>query len=272
MNKTNVFAVILSLYSCASLSAMQAVEEDELRMLTGQEGIEIDINYKAKIGRLYLADTNVGLAQNFLNIRNITIDTDGEGNRPINLKTRLISDGKFPGLGIDIKGINDIDVAFEQLNVNGDASSGDVTSQANSYGGLSLTNISDNGGASDMAIYSDGASGKEGIRLETTLSSKFSLKFAYTDYGLDQSAINDDYKFETDVILNDFSSETSIDLISGTNVDNLDIGGLRLSVISMAGDVTLSHIKAGQGVGTMGRVVLNNFVVTPESYLTVQGK
>jgi hypothetical protein len=251
---------------------MQSVGEDELRSSTGQEGIEIDINYKATVGRVYFSD-NSG---NFLNIRNISVDTDGSNHgasdRPINIKTRMIDGGKFPGLGMDITGINDLDISFEQLNVNGDVESGAVVSQANSYGGLSLTNISDNGGTSHVAIYADGVNGVEGIRLETNLSSLFSLNFSYTDYGSVQSATTDDYSLTADIMLNDFTSETLVDLISGTNADGIDIGGLRLDVVSLGGDVTLSSIKAGSHVGTMGRVVLDNLVVTPESYLTVQGK
>lgn len=259
-------------YSSLSLSAMQSVGEDELRSLTGQEGIDIDINLKSTIGRVYFSD-NGG---NFLNIRNISVDTDGSNSegvpdRPINIKTRLIDRGRFPGLGIDITGINDLNISFEQLNVNGDVEIGDVESQINSYGGLSFTNISDNEGTSDMAIYADGVSGLEGIRLETNLSSKFSFNFAYTDYGPLQSDTGDDHRLTAAITLNDFSSETLIDLISGEN-NGVDIGGLRLDVVSLGGDVTISSIEAGNHVGTMGRVVLDNFVITPESYLTVQGK
>lgn len=267
-----IYLILLLLASYPSIAAMQAVNEDELRSLTAQKGIDIDINYKATIGRVYFSD-NGG---NFLNVRNISVDTDGDNHgisdRPINIKTQLISRGKFSGLGLDITGINDIDISFEQLNVNADAGSGSVASQLSSYGGLSLTNISDNGGASDLAIYADGASGTEGIRLEATLSKHFSLNFGYTDYGSNQGSTADDHSLTTDIILNDFTSETSVGIVSGNNADGVDVGGLKLGVISMGGDITLSSIRAGDQAGTMGRIVMDNLYVSPESYLTVQGK
>lgn len=266
-----IYLIPVLFYSNLSLSAMQAVGEDELRSLTGQEGIEIDVNYQATIGRVYFSDKPDD-SGNFLNMRNITVDTDGDGNRPINIKTRLISQGKFSGLGLDITNIKDIDIAFKQLNVNGDSGSGVISSQANSYGGLSLTNINDNGGASDLAIYADGISGREGIRFETNLSSRFSLNLGYTDYGFDQSSSDDDHSFTTDIMLNDFTAENLIGLVSGTNNDGVDVGGLRIDVVSMGGDITLSSIRAGDQAGTMGRVVMDNVAVSPESYLVVQGR
>ena len=72
--------------------------------------------------------------------------------------------------------------------------------------------------------------------------------------------------------LNDFTAVSSVDLTSGKNAAGEEIGGLHIGVITQTGDITLSNMRAGNQQGSMGRLVLNGYSMTPDSYLTIQGK
>lgn len=265
-------ALGLALISTATVYSMEPVGENELRNFSGQEGIEMDLNYKATVGKVYFSDT-VG---NSLNFRNLSIDTDGSndsGNdRPILLRTRNYDNGYNAGLLTEISNVNDIDLSIEQININGDSGSQGITSGEHSLGGISLLDINDNGGLTELYISSDSVFGREGIRLDTIFAENMSLKFEYVDRGSDYAVEDDDYKVKAGIRLNNFVSESLVGLISGTASDGVDIGGLNLKVISMSADIVVDNMSAGVQRGTMGRLVLNNFNVSPESYLTVQGK
>lgn len=256
-------------------SAMESIEEESLRYVSGQSGIDIDMNFKGTIGRTYLeADGNT------LNIRNLSIDTDSANDdalipgsdRPLKVVLDLVTRGKKSGLAMSISGINNLDLKFEQINVNGDISAGAIVGQAHSYGGLSLNNINDHGGITDINMFARGASGEEGMQLEINLPEMVTLDLAYTDYGDNNASSVDDFSFGGKVTLNDFSMANSVDLISGQNAAGEEVGGLHIGVITQTGDITLSEIRAGNQLGTMGRLVINGYRMSPESYLTIQGK
>lgn len=271
---TNLVSVIgfLMLLPASQLSAMQSIEEESLRNVSGQSGVDIDLNFKGTVGRAYFETQG-----NSLNMRNINIDTDGTGDgsgvdRPLNMVLDLVTRGKKSGLAISISGINDLDITWDQINVNGDQSTGAVLNQNNSYGGLSLTNINDHGGITDINVFARGASGEEGIQMEMNLPEILSLDLAYTDYGVDNLSSADDFSFGGKVTLNNFSVANSVDLTSGKNAAGEEVGGLHIGVITHTGDITMSNIRAGNQQGTMGRLVLNGYTMTPGSYLTIQGK
>jgi hypothetical protein len=98
------------------------------------------------------------------------------------------------------------------------------------------------------------------------------LNLNYTDYGSDTVSSADDFSFGGDITLNNFTVENSVDLTTGINAQGEDVGGLHIGVITQTGDITLSNIRAGNQLGSMGRLVINGYTMTPESYLTVQGK
>lgn len=275
MNKPTGLASLISfvlLLPASQLNAMQSIEEENLRNVSGQSGVDIDLNFEGTIGRAYFETQG-----NSLSVRNISIDTDGTGDssgidRPFNMVLDLVTRGKKSGVAVSITGINDLDIKFDQINVNGDQSSGAVLNQNNSYGGLALTNINDHGGVTDINIFSRGASGEEGVQIEMNLPEIVSLDLAYTDYGTDNNSSADDFTFGGKVTLNDFSVANSVDLISGENAAGEEVGGLHIGVVTHAGDITLSNIRAGNQLGTMGRLVVNGYSITPDSYLTIQGK
>ena len=271
MMKKLTYSILLSAVSL-NLSALEAVSEGDLRDVTGQDGIVAELNYKGTVGRAFFSD-NGG---NTVNLRNISIDSDGSNgvnpDRPIELTMDLFDNGFQSGMELSITDINDLDIRFEQLNVNGDQGDGALPGQANSYGGLALNNVYDHGGETVMQYLADGASGQEGIRINTYLAETFSFQLEYTDYGVDQATDTDDHSIKADVVLNNFVSENTVDLTTGTNFRGEDIGGLHIGVVSLSGDITIQGIQAGSNAGSLGRVVLNNYQVSPESYLTVQGK
>lgn len=266
---------LVLLLPLTQVNSMQSIEEESLRNVSGQSGIDVDMNFKGTIGRTYL-ETN----GNSLNIRNLSIDTDGSNDdavnpgtdRPLYITLDLITRGKKSGLSLSISGINDLDLKFDQFNVNGDATAGAIVNQMHSFGGLALNDINDHGGVTDLNVFARGASGEEGIQLELNLPELLTMSLAYTDYGADNASSADDYTFGGNVSLNNFSVETSIDLISGQNAAGEEIGGLHLGVITQTGDITISNIRAGNQLGTMGRLVVNGYTMTPDSYLTIQGK
>lgn len=274
----NCFGLLL-LFSLPQAHSMQSIEEESLRHVSGQSGIDVDLNFKGTVGRTYLETDG-----NTLNIRNLSIDTDGSNDdaiisgsdRPLNIVLDLVTRGKKSGLAISISGINDLDLKFEQLNVNGDTTSGaivdEVVGQMHSFGGLALSNINDHGGITDINFFARGASGEEGIQLEINLPETLSMNLAYTDYGSDNTSSSDDFTFGADVTLNNLSVANSIDLTSGENADGEEIGGLHIGVITQTADMTFSNISAGNQLGTMGRLVINGYTMTPDSYLTIQGK
>lgn len=270
----NVLGIAL-IFPVFQVSAMQSIEEENLRYVSGQSGVDLDLNFKGTIGRTYFETDG-----NALNIRNLTIDTDGSNgdaintgaDRPLNMVLDLVTRGKKSGLAISITGINDLDLTIDQINVNGDASAAAIVNQEHSFGGLALMDINDNGGVTDINVFARGASGEEGLQLEVNFPETLSLNLAYTDYGANNSTDTDDYTFGGKLTLNNFSIANSIDLISGKNAAGEEIGGLHIGVITQTGDITLSEIRAGNQLGTMGRLVVNGYTMTPDSYLTIQGK
>jgi hypothetical protein len=256
-------------------NAMQSIEEESLRHVSGQSGMDIDLNFKGTIGRAYFETEG-----NTLNMRNLSIDTDGSNDdatnpgtdRPIKMVLDLVTRGTKSGLSISITGINDLDLRLDQFNVNGDQTAGPIVGQMHSFGGLALTNINDNGGITDINIFARGATGEEGLQLEVNLPEALSMRFDYTDYGVNNASDADDYTFGGDLTLNNFSIANSIDLTTGQNAAGEEIGGLHIGVITQTGDITLSNVRAGNQLGTMGRLVVNGYSMTPESYLTIQGK
>mgnify|MGYP000274185856 FL=1 len=262
----------LLLLSTSQINAMQSIEEENLRDVSGQSGVDIDLNFEGTVGRMYFETQG-----NSLNMRNISIDTDGtkDGSgvdRPLNLVLDLVTRGEKSGLAISISGINDLDITLDQINVNGDDTAGAILNQNNSYGGLALTNINDHGGVTDINIFARGASGEEGVQIEMVLPEILSLDLAYTDYGADNNSTADDFSFGGKVTLNNFTAVSSVDLTSGKNAAGEEIGGLHIGVITQTGDITLSNMRAGNQQGSMGRLVLNGYSMTPDSYLTIQGK
>lgn len=257
------------------VSALQVIDEENLRYVSGQSGVDLDLNFKGTIGRSFFETDG-----NSLNIRNFSIDTDGENDdainagsdRPINFVMDLVTRGTKSGLSVAITNINDLDLKFDQFNVNGDVSSGAVAGQMHSFGGLALTNINDNGGVTDLNFFARGANGEEGLQIELNLPEVVTLNLSYTDYGSDNASSADDFSFGGDVTLNNFSIANSVDLTTGKNSKGEEVGGLHIGVITQTGDITLSNIRAGNQAGTMGRLVINGYSMTPESYLTVQGK
>lgn len=246
--------------------ALESIAENTLRDVTGQEGIKAEFNYKANIGRSYF-ETN---GKSF-NLNNVSIDTDGSyhgtNDRPIKMNVDVINNGFVSGLGIHITEVNDIDIVVESVTV----ASGDVSATDASYGGFSLTNISDNGGFADVNILAKGADGAEGLRININLAEELSLDWAYTDYGL----VND-YSLLAGVTLSNVTSENNIDVVEGVNdgLSSKPVGGLRLNIVSLSADITLDKIQAGDTAvlqGSMGRIEINNYQLSPESYLTVQG-
>jgi len=257
------------------VSALQVIDEENLRYVSGQSGVDLDLNFKGTIGRSFFETDG-----NSLNIRNFSIDTDGANDdainagsdRPINFVMDLVTRGTKSGLSVAITNINDLDLKFDQFNVNGDVSSGAVVGQMHSFGGLALTNINDHGGVTDLNVFARGAYGEEGLQIELNLPEVVTLNLSYTDYGSDNASSADDFSFGGDVTLNNFSIANSVDLTTGKNSKGEEVGGLHIGVITQTGDITLSNIRAGNQAGTMGRLVINGYSMTPESYLTVQGK
>lgn len=275
MKKHTKLASVISflmLLPASQVNALQSIEEESLRNVSGQSGVDIDLNFEGTIGRTYFETQG-----NSLNMRNINIDTDGTGDgsgvdRPLNMVLDLVTRGKKSGLAISITGINDLDITLDQINVNGDQTAGAILNQNNSYGGLALTNINDHGGITDINVFARGASGEEGIQIEMNLPEILSLDLAYTDYGADNNSSADDFSFGGKVTLNNFSIANSVDLTSGKNAAGEEIGGLHIGVITQTGDITLSDMRAGNQLGTMGRLVVDGYNMTPDSYLTIQGK
>lgn len=251
-------------------SALESVSEDLLRSVSGQEGVKAELNYKATLGRFYL-ETN----GNSLNLNNVSIDTDGSSNdstldRPIKMDVDIVNNGFISGLGIKITEVNDIDVSIGSITV----ASGPVSANDPSYGGFSLTNINDGGGQSDISVFSKGASGAEGLRINLKLANTMSLNWAYTDNGPNASATNDDFSLSSKLILSNVTAENNIDVVQGVDDSTSAVGGLRLNIVSLSGDVALNTIQAGDVSvlkGSMGRIQVNNFQLSPKSYLTVQG-
>lgn len=271
---TKLVSVIsfLMLLPASQVNALQSIEEESLRNVSGQSGVDIDLNFEGTIGRAYFETQG-----NSLNMRNIQIDTDGTGDgagvdRPLNMVLDLVTRGKKSGLAISITGINDLDISFDQINVNGDQTAGVILNQNNSYGGLALTNINDHGGTTGINVFARGASGEEGVQIEMNLPEILTLDLAYTDYGVDNSVSTDDFSFGGKLTLNNFNIANSVDLISGQNAAGEEIGGLHIGIITQSGDITLSDMRAGNQLGTMGRLVVNGYTMTPDSYLTIQGK
>jgi hypothetical protein len=266
---------ITLLLQIQQVSALQVIDEENLRYVSGQSGVDLDLNFKGTIGRAFYETDG-----NSLNIRNFSIDTDGENDdainagsdRPINFVMDLVTRGTKSGLSIAITNINDLDLKFEQFNVNGDVSSEAVAGQMHSFGGLALANINDHGGVTDLNFFARGANGEEGLQIELNLPEVVTLNLSYTDYGSDNASSADDFSFGGDVTLNNFSIANSVDLTTGENSKGEEVGGLHIGVITQTGDITLSNIRAGNQAGTMGRLVINGYSMTPESYLTVQGK
>lgn len=263
------------LFYVQQVSALQSLEEESLRYVSGQSGVDVGLNFKGTIGRAYFETEG-----NSFNMRNFSIDTDGSNgdaintglDRPINLVVDLVTRGTKSGLAIVVTNVKDLDLTFEQFNVNGDVTNGDLVGQMHSFGGLALTNINDNGGVTSFNTFARGASGEEGLQLELNLPETLTLNLTYTDYGADNAISSDDFSFGGDVTLNNFTIANSIDLTTGKNSKGEEVGGLHIGVITQTGDITLSNIRAGNQAGTMGRLVINGYTMTPESYLTVQGK
>eukprot|EP00487_Bulimina_marginata_P010724 TRINITY_DN5854_c0_g1_i1.p1 TRINITY_DN5854_c0_g1~~TRINITY_DN5854_c0_g1_i1.p1 ORF type:complete len:242 (-),score=62.37 TRINITY_DN5854_c0_g1_i1:138-863(-) len=220
MNNNTKLAALVSLMLTLPVSrvnALQSIEEESLRNVSGQSGVDIDLNFEGTIGRTYFETQG-----NSLNMRNINIDTDGVGDgsgvdRPLNMVLDLVTRGEKSGLAISISGINDMDITLDQINVNGDDTAGAILNQNNSYGGLALTNINDHGGVTDINIFARGASGEEGVQIEMNLPEILSLDLAYTDYGADNNVSTDDFVFGGELTLNNFTAISSVDLTSGTN-------------------------------------------------------
>lgn len=276
LNSLYLFA-ITALLATPYGYALESIGEEYLRDFSGQSGVDVDVNFKGTVGRIYFETGG-----NSLNFRNFSIDTDGTGDtegvdRAIKVVLDVAEVGIKSGLKAVISNINDVDLKFEQFNVNGDQGNSDIAaSPLHSYGGLSILNINDHGGETNLNVFARGKDGAEGLQVEMQLPKLLTLNISYTDYGSDNTNNNttkdDDFSFGGDLALNNFTVENSVDVIFGTNAAGEDIGGLHIGVITQTGDFTLSNMRAGNQLGTMGRMVVNGYRMTPESYLTIQGK
>jgi hypothetical protein len=250
------------------------IDETSFVAISGHEngsvnggGIDIKVAAKLNIENFYI-ETKGALADigNRANFGNIDIDTDGNGNDPLDVTLDAVNSGFRKGLVLAISNVNDMDLTIRDLFVSKYNRATNIVSDEAVFGTIGVQNINFNGGSAELSVIGRAGSGNQGIETGFSLPDGTTLDFTINDYedALGNSVVNaaDAVKggeLRASIEINDFSAESVIDVVAlGKDKNDVDQGtGLRVTFKSMEGAFDLRNFSAGNGTtyqGSYGRI------------------
>lgn len=269
MNRLLVCSVITGI--SASAFGLQAIDDESLGTVTGQDGVDVKIALTANIENVYFETDG-----NRVNFGNIAIDTDTglngldpASNRPFEIKIDAVNSGFRKGLEIAISDVNSLSATVRDMSVSrADGSNSSV------FGSIGIENINFHGGVAEAYVIGRAGVGDQGIETGLSLPDGTTLDFTINDYeyaSSDPSEIRIAGKggqVRASIEINDFFVGQTLDVV---DLGNGEGRALRMTFTGMEGAFDVRNLTAGDGStykGSFGRVQIDGMQMN-RGYLIV---
>jgi hypothetical protein len=265
MMKKILLSSVITMLSCSAFS-MQAIDDQSLGQVAGQDGITAKVALNANIDEVYFQTNG-----NRVTFGNIAIDTDSNSltNRPITLVMDPINSGFRKGLEIAITDVNSVSATIRDMSLSrADGSNSSI------FGSIGIEHINFNGGEGQAYVLGRGAVGQEGLELGLSLPDGTTLDFTINDY---EYASSDKNAARISDVGGELRASIEInDFFIGQTVDVVDLGdgegrALRMTFKDMHGAFDIRNLTAGDGStyqGSYGRVQIDGMQMN-RGYLIV---
>ncbi len=254
-----------------SVSAMQAIDDESLGAVTGQDGVDVKIALTSNIDNVYFETDG-----NRVNFGNIAIDTDTglngldpSSNRPFEIKIDAVNSGFRKGLEMAISDVNSLSATVRDMSLSqSDGSNSSV------FGSIGIENINFNGGTAEAYVIGRAGVGNQGIETGFSLPDGTTLDFTINDYeyaSSDPSEIriaNKGGQVRATIEINDFFVGQTIDVV---DLGDGDGRALRMTFTGLEGAFDITNLTAGDGSiykGGFGRVQIDGMQMN-RGYLIV---
>jgi Family of unknown function (DUF6160) len=254
-----------------SVSAMQAIDDESLGAVTGQDGVDVKIALTSNIDNVYFETDG-----NRVNFGNIAIDTDTglngldpSSNRPFEIKIDAVNSGFRKGLEMAISDVNSLSATVRDMSLSqSDGSNSSV------FGSIGIENINFNGGTAEAYVIGRAGVGNQGIETGFSLPDGTTLDFTINDYeyaSSDPSEIriaNKGGQVRATIEINDFFVGQTIDVV---DLGDGDGRALRMIFTGLEGAFDITNLTAGDGSiykGGFGRVQIDGMQMN-RGYLIV---
>ena len=260
-------AVCFLLASPLAVNALEALQDESLGDVTGQEGVTLAIALTANWENIYF-DTD----GNRFNLGNIDIDTDsrngGLSNEPFFVKMDAVNSGFRKGLELDIWDVNSLNFTVRDVSLSYDPLIS--ADPAAVYGTLGIENLSFNGGHANVAVLGRPGVGEQGVFTEVTLPQGTTLDFTINDFEDSSGNATDAAgaraggkggELRATLELNDFYVGQTFDLVENPDGST----GMLMLFDGMHASMDIRNISAGDGSvrqGSYGRVMIDNMNMT----------
>jgi hypothetical protein len=268
MKTLNGLSLVALLCSPLAVNALEALQDDSLGDVTGQEGVTLAIALTANWENIYF-DTD----GNRFNLGNIDIDTDsrngGLSNEPFYVEMDAVNSGLRKGLELDIWNVNALNFTVRDVSLSYDPLVS--TDPAAVYGTLGIENLSFNGGHANVAVLGIPGVGEQGVFTEVTLPQGTTLDFTINDFEDAAGNATDAAgarapggkggELRATLELNDFYVGQTFDLVENPDGST----GMLMIVNGMHASMDIRNISAGDGSvrqGSYGRVMIDNMNMT----------
>lgn len=253
----------------ASVLGMQAIDDESLGSVTGQDGVDVKIALTSNIENVYFETDG-----NRVNFGNIAIDTDSRGlngisNQPFEIKIDAVNSGFRKGLEMAISDVNSLSATVRDMSLSrSDGSSSSV------FGSIGIENINFHGGTAESYVIGRAGVGDQGIETGLSLPDGTTLDFTINDFeyaSSDPSApriAGKGGEVRASIEINDFFVGQTIDVV---DLGNGEGRALRMTFTGMEGAFDVRNLTAGDGStykGSFGRVQIDGMQMN-RGYLIV---
>lgn len=269
-------ALIFALSPMSSM-ALEALHDESLGDVTGQEGVRLAIALTANWDNIYF-DTD----GNRFNLGNIDIDTDSRGvngssNEPFFIDMDTLNQDGRKGLALEISEVNSLNVTIRDVSLSSVAADG-TESAREVYGTLGLENLSLNGESAYVDILGLAGVGEEGVMTTITLPTA-TFDFTINDFedaagnATDKAGANapggKGGEFRATMEINDFALSQTFDLVENPDGST----GMLLQMKAFHANVDITDIKAGNGAraGSYGLIAIDGMrlIEGSDNYLQI---
>lgn len=267
MKKILASSVLISFSAAAT--ALQAIDDETLSAVTGQDGVDVKIALTANVENVYFQTDG-----NRVNFGNIAIDTDSRGvdgisNQPFEVKIDSVNSGFRKGLEMAISDVNSLSATVRDMSLSrADGSNSSV------FGSIGIENINFNGGTAEAYVIGRAGVGEQGIETGLSLPDGTTLDFTINDYEYASSDPSEARvagkggEVRASIEINDFFIGQTIDVV---DLGNGEGRALKMTFTGMEGAFDIRNLTAGDGStykGSYGRVQIDGMQMN-RGYLIV---
>jgi len=266
LNGLSLFAVMCS---PLAVNALEALQDESLSDVTGQEGVTLAIALTANWENIYF-DTD----GNRFNLGNIDIDTDsrngGLSNEPFYVDVDAVSSGLRKGIKLDIWDVNALNFTIRDVSLSYDPA---ISTDKAVYGTLGIENLSFNGKHADVALLGIPGVGEEGVYMSVSLPPT-TLDFTINDFEDAAGNATDAAgarapggkggELRATMELNDFSMAHTVDLVENPDGST----GILMEFHHMSAGIDITNISAGNGTraGSYGVMAIDGLRMTSGNF------